>query len=411
MNAREGVEYLHLAVFVICSIGVNVSKDSWHTSTKRVIQEHLLHSTIEKRIDSGSLHTGGEFVDQCTSTVSLFANETRRCDDFRQFWNLGNVIASTVDGGNSHVFAGLECHLSHSCKRGTSFGISILRIVYDISDTGCHQTVWIFKGGRLTKNLVDVKYNGKQRGSFIERFDERKTVVSMLLNLHFGLICWLCGHFEKRHGQGTFLGLIDSHPTFQSTSHLFQAPVKFSTTGFNLGQTIQDFQLNSIRSSVCEGSSTNQRSKIFFGQDEIFDVGGQTVNSINLLDFDFVGTDVQDTFGLIAIVFIVQEIARIRWSKWFHIKGSGKSSSASSTDKCSEANVWCYLVRLVRGIELENGKIFGGGSKGRNGLSTIDVESPDRLTKVSSDTWEEGGESGSSIEVFHKEAAMFIKQL
>jgi hypothetical protein len=55
------------------------------------------------------------------------------------------------------------------------------------------------------------------------------------------------------------------------------------------------------------------------------------MNAINFLDFHFVGTNVENSLGLVQVILFVQEIARVAWGKGFDLERAGKSGGTSGT--------------------------------------------------------------------------------
>lgn len=82
-------------------------------------------------------------------------------------------------------------------------------------------------------------------------------------------------------------------------------------------------------------------------------------------------------------------------------------SSPHPDDEGTKSHIGGHLIRLVGGLEFEEGKIFGGDAEACHSLTAVDVEGPDGFAKDSGDTGEEVGEGGACVEVSDNVAACF----
>ena len=66
------------------------------------------------------------------------------------------------------------------------------------------------------------------------------------------------------------------------------------------------------------------------------------------------------------------------------------------------------MIGLVGRVEFQYGKVFAGKAEGSDSLPTVDVEAPYRFAKYSSDSGEEVGEGGASVEIADDVAACIL---
>mmetsp|Transcript_22760 Transcript_22760/g.35125 ORF Transcript_22760/g.35125 Transcript_22760/m.35125 type:complete len:250 (+) Transcript_22760:1371-2120(+) len=214
------------------------------------------------------------------------------------------------------------------------------------------------------------------------------------------------GHFEEWLGE-SIVSMFNSHPTFNCTSHILESSIQSSTRGFNLGQSIQSRNGQIGRTGIGKFGETDHGCKVFFGENNVFSRSSDSVNGINLLDFHFVRSNVHNTLRLVFVVFGVAQVAGCPTGEGFDVEAL---QATSTLDKSTETNKRCHLVSLVSSIELQNGVLLGLHTKGRNTLSTIDIERPNRLSVVSGNTWKETRKGRFGVEIFHDKAANIIEK-
>jgi esterase/lipase len=59
-------------ILIVVGVTVNVPQYSGHTTTERVVQEHLLDSTVEQWIGGIGLDSCSQLIDQLTSTLDIW---------------------------------------------------------------------------------------------------------------------------------------------------------------------------------------------------------------------------------------------------------------------------------------------------------------------------------------------------
>mmetsp|Transcript_29059 Transcript_29059/g.62278 ORF Transcript_29059/g.62278 Transcript_29059/m.62278 type:complete len:257 (-) Transcript_29059:486-1256(-) len=249
----------------------------------------------------------------------------------------------------------------------------------------------IFQSGGFSEHLILVVYNGQQLGGLIFVLDKRKTVVSFFFDGNLGSITGFCRHLVERHVQ-SIVGVVDTEPSLEGTSHRLKHTLEFSSTGFDLGQTIKNLELDRGGSGVGKGGTTNQGRKVLFGKNEVFDGSIDSIQPVDFLNFDFVCSNVQDALGLVGILVGVCKVSGTIRIKGFDFEGGlGHGALAGTTNKGTEADERCDLVRLVRGIEFHNRVVLRIDTKGGNRLTSVDVKAPNGFSEVSSDTRKERG--------------------
>ena len=254
---------------------------------------------------------------------------------------------------------------------------------------------------RFSKDLVLVKDNRQQLGVAIRRFNEGKAVVSLLFNGNLGRVTGFGRHMVEGHVQRV-IGVGDSKPSLEGTSHTLQHTIEASTTGLNLGKTIKDGEFEIGVSRVGKGGTTDQGSKVFFGKNKVFDSGGKSVQAIDFLDFDLVGSDIQDTLWLVGIILRVSKVSGSGSAEGFDFKGGASDGVLAGTaHKGTESNEGSDLVGLVGGVEFQEWVVLGFDSKGGDTLTAVDVECPNGLSKVSGNTGKKRGKGGLGIVILH----------
>mmetsp|Transcript_2422 Transcript_2422/g.5264 ORF Transcript_2422/g.5264 Transcript_2422/m.5264 type:complete len:230 (+) Transcript_2422:2677-3366(+) len=218
------------------------------------------------------------------------------------------MIGTAIDGGDSNFLTGFESKRANGSKRRGSLGVTILFPVQNCTNRGSFETAGDFQAGGFSKYLILVKHNGQQRCGFVRRFNERKAIIPFLFDGDLGTITGFRRHFVKRHIQ-SIIGVVHTKPTFKSAPHTLEHAFERSPTSFHCGQTIQDLQFNRGSSGIGKRSATNQRRKVFFWKNIVLDGGGQSVATIDFLDFDFVCADVQDALWLVWIVIGIIEVS------------------------------------------------------------------------------------------------------
>mmetsp|Transcript_20758 Transcript_20758/g.44944 ORF Transcript_20758/g.44944 Transcript_20758/m.44944 type:complete len:533 (-) Transcript_20758:91-1689(-) len=409
MDTRKGMEHLDGRIFVVGGFSIHITQNGGESSSQSIVQKHLLDGTIKQGVDRLDIDTGGQVIDKLASAFKLLGNVPRNRHVSANLFHLGNVIGLTVHRGNGNVFPRFKGNASERGKGTARLGPAVLRVGQDFFHRTGHESTGHIQGGILSKDLGSIVDNGEQTGLNIVVFNETEAVVSGFFNLDLGAVRSFGAQLVKGLGQG-IIGVVDTHPTFQGTSHILQSPIDQSTVGFHARQTVQGFQGQIGRSQVGKGGTTDQGGKVFFGQNVVLDIGLQFRSAVNFFNFHLVGAHVKDALGLVVVFrqVVRGQVARRGARKGFDLEG--RSVVAGSAHKGTESQEAGGLVGFVGGVEFQNGSFLGFCSKRGHTLSSIDVKGPDGLSKVSSDTGQKGSPGGLGVVILQHVALSVIKE-